>query len=137
MKFRIKSLFSLLLLLYFAGFAVAPVSAVLPSEQLFNIGDDHDFLRKRTDRTDIFLYDLALWEVLKKVKRSDDAILSSLKNSDALKNSPVHALWFVMDAGNAVSIPLPGISAYYHRNISAAQQYPHFDHSGLSPPFSA
>jgi hypothetical protein len=140
MKRNIKSLFSLVLLLYFSCFAVAPVSVVLPSEQLTDLGAQQDVLEKRTDKTAVFLYDLALWEVLKKVKHSDDSknnLISNKKSDNAPSKSCTEISLDVTGVGNAVSLPNPDISAHHNIGISAVQQYAYFDHSGLSPPFLA
>lgn len=129
-----------MLLLYFAGFAVAPVSAVLPSEQAHHIGSKQDTLEKRTDKTAVFFYDLALWEALKKVKRSDDSknnIIWEKQSDNAPNKSCAKISLNAIRIGNVVSIPILGISAYCNIGVSAVQRYTHYYHSGLAPPFLA
>jgi hypothetical protein len=139
MKSRINSLLSLILLIYFAGFAVAPVSAVLPAEQPADIGGARDSLEKRSNQTDVFLYDLALWEILTKVKRSDrskEVIAAAQRgNNDNQKDdfSPIAAA--LMGSGGIPPLPNAAISKYISTRISIVCQRAYFYRTGLAPPF--
>jgi hypothetical protein len=140
MKRRIKPLFSLFLLLYFVGFAVAPVSAILPSERCADIGADQDAIKKPTDKTNFFLVDLALWEALKKVKRSDDSkniIITDKGDDNCQENLSFRTMPCIPGIVGPATAPFSGVSSFFDSSISAVYKYVYFDHSGLSPPFLA
>jgi hypothetical protein len=72
MKFgKIKIVVTYALLLYFLCFIVPPVSSILPSVELSADTDDITAIGKDTTRERMYLFDLTLWEILKRAKRSD------------------------------------------------------------------
>lgn len=131
---RLKIFLSLFLLLYFVGFAVSPVSAIFPSDLLDN-NEQKDVFKSQKTQADLFFFDLALWEVLKKAKCSDNSayIISSQKNDGtattidsiiidgAIESARDVLLYSELTRFRAVTILSLGITS-------------RLTHSGLSPP---
>ena len=76
----------LLLLLFFVGLAVSPVSAFVPSEP--GVSKHDNTIKKDNTQSDIFIIDLILWEVLEKGRPSDysSSLHSLLIEENAAKN---------------------------------------------------
>lgn len=132
---RLKSIFTLFLLLYFVSFAVSPVSAIFPADQLEKDGA-RDLLKKKTTQADLFFFDLALWEILKKSKRSDNLrnILSVQEEVATAKNLDSK----ICDCATANVEALRRFAELTQfRAISLLSPYTTtgLTHSGLSPPF--
>lgn len=127
-------IFSIFLLLYFVGFAVSPVSAIVPSEQFDHNGQKDVFKKQRT-QADLFFFDLALWEILKKAKCSDNsAYIISSQNNDERPNT-VNSI--IIDWATDNSRDLLVYSEFTRfRTISllSLSTTPRLTHSGLSPP---
>jgi hypothetical protein len=130
-----KTIFTLLLLLYFIGFAVSPVSAIFTSDQL-DRGKQEDAFRQPSNHADLLFFDLALWEVLKRTKRSDDSMgvmfteQTDKPSEDAISKTCDGATEHEKD------LILFSESTIYH-GIRFLSPYttPQITHSGLSPPF--
>ena len=128
---RLKSIFTLLLLLYFLGFAVSPVSAIFPSEPL----DHTDVLKKQRTQGDLFFFDIALWEVLKKAKYSDNfaCVLSSQKNDETAKTIGPIIITFAADNSRCLLV-YSEFTRFRTSNLLSQGITPRLTHSGLSPP---
>jgi hypothetical protein len=134
---KLKSIFTILLLLYFVGFAVSPVSAIFPADQ-HEKDETRDLLKKRTTQADLFFFDLALWDVLKKSKRSDNSkdILLVLDRDATAKN----AISKICDSAIDTLEPLrlfPELPRYHVISLLSPYNITCLTHSGLSPPFSS
>lgn len=132
---KLKGFFAFLLLLYFAGFAVAPVSVVFPSKQL-DQNEGNNALKKQSRQTDIFLFDLALRDALQKVKRSDDAKgrLFVQKKEGSVLNADAK----ICDSAASNLTALSKFSETYRQqpiDEFSAYAYTRLVYFGLSPPF--
>lgn len=134
---RINKIFTLFLLLYFVGFAVSPVSAMFPADQLEKDGP-RDLLKKNTTQADLFFFDLALWEVLKKSKRSDKPFSLALIEKSASNAKDIDAKVCDSASHGIDSLKLHLESTQLSsESYSASDRNPRLAHSGLSPPFSS
>jgi hypothetical protein len=133
---KVNKIFTLFLLLYFVGFAVSPVSAIFPADQPEKV-EARDFLEKRTTQSDLFFFDLALWDVLKKSKRSDNSkdILLVLDKDAAAKNNIFAICNSTIDDLDPLRLFL-GLTQYHDTRLLSPYTITRFTHSGPSPPFS-
>lgn len=132
---RKYKIFTLFLLLYFVGFAVSPVSAVFPADQ-YEKDEARDLLKKRTTQADLFFFDLALWDVLKKSKRSDNSkdILLVLDKDATAKNSISKICDSAIDNLEPLRL-FPELPQYHAIRLLSPYSITRLTHSGLSPPF--
>jgi len=132
---RLKTFLTLPLLLYFACFVVLPISAVIPSLKSQDISEGQDYIGKQGSKADILLFDLALWEIIKKAKRTDD--LKTIVPCKGEKGSTV----IYAKAGDTVMVSLSALSMFskkiqfYTLDDLFTFKSLRFTHSGWSPPF--
>ncbi|MBA4372145.1 MAG: hypothetical protein C0402_04725 [Thermodesulfovibrio sp.] len=130
-----NKIFALLLLLYFVGFAVSPVSAIFPPEQLDH-SEQKDIFSKQKTQADLFFFDLALWEILKKAKCSSDNsayIISSEKNDEPAKTIGS----IIIDGATEDTQDLflySELTRFRTISLLSVDTTPRLTHSGLSPP---
>ncbi|TAN45907.1 MAG: hypothetical protein EPN22_00755 [Nitrospirae bacterium] len=123
----------LFFVLYFSGFFVAPISALLPCEQEMLLEGKQSLLEKRKEQISVLLYDIAMWEVLKKTKLPDDLKRIEIYNNDnnnGKLNISAKTVLSLTDTATFHEIYAYGISAYIDTRSSIDKQY----NSGLSPP---
>ncbi|TAN44023.1 MAG: hypothetical protein EPN22_08215 [Nitrospirae bacterium] len=130
---RLKTIFASVILLYFTLVAVLPVSALLPSNQSTNV-EQTETLKNQSSQANLFFFDLALWEILKVAKRSDNSkdsvFVKSLNKDDFTK---INSYEFI---SVALDLKLIGISSSIY-NLSPRLFITHDRYnlfSGLAPP---
>lgn len=135
MKFeKIKIAVAYALLLYFLCVVVPPVSSILPSAASLADSTDIAVIGKDTARERMYLYDLTLWEILKRAKRSDSVIAAHPQESGDHRQHIADQLIDISENGPGMC-PLPTVRFCDARNqkIKQITGYP-FATSGLSPP---
>jgi hypothetical protein len=136
MKFgKIKIVVTYALLLYFLCFIVPPVSSILPSVELSADTDDITAIGKDTTRERMYLFDLTLWEILKRAKRSDNVTALLPRGSEDHRKHIADQLIGIIENGPGM-LPLPTVRSCHAPNniIHHSAGFP-FATSGLSPPF--
>jgi hypothetical protein len=137
MKFgKTKIAVTYALLLYFLCFVVPPVSSILPSADSFADTNSIDAIGKDTTRERMYLFDLTLWEILKRAKRSDHVTALRPQGSEGC-HQPVTDQFGIVESDRDI-LPLQITSIYSTprekgRHIAGFSFAP----SGLSPPVFA
>ncbi len=131
---RLHLTLSYLLLFYFIGFVVPPVSAILPSAFLSRPAEDRLAPYKPCNQNNLMLIDLAIWEILNRAKRNDELLdkYATIQKDSTGATAPegytiasgiIQAPQFLEDiTRGTLAIPVH------------SSNNPRFSHSGLSPP---
>ena len=121
------------LLLYFVCFIVPPVSSILPSSVLLADAKNIAVIGKDNARERMYLYDLTLWEILKRAKRSDQVTAVRPQGSEG-RHQSVASQNCIVDH-DPCALPLLKATVYDtpHVVIHSLTGFP-FSFSGLSPP---
>lgn len=130
-----KTFFTLFLLLYFVGVIVSPVSAICPTDEVNFYKHNYSY-NKHTTQTDLFLFDMAYWVLLKNTKHStnvNDILSISAKSAASETDSIVLARGLIENFGELSAIPK--VSQYHDTLFVSAYSVSRSTHSGLSPPF--
>lgn len=152
MKRKTKALCRLLFLVYFACYAVFPLSAAATAAALDDARENEGLtpidslavandepavvMREDGNALQLFLYDMLLWEILKRGKPSDDSKdLSDIKVVQIPDKLFEGSGGSALDAADALLLPLSRTEAaclveFFHLSEGFS-----FSHSGLSPPF--
>lgn len=126
------------LLLYFFCFVVPPVSSILPSADTASFADTKSIaaIRKDTTRERMYLFDLTLWEILKRTKRSDNVTAVLPQRNEDHQQHVVHEIGIVASDRGMLSllttVPCREPNAKVRHRAGFSFAYP-----GLSPPSPA
>jgi hypothetical protein len=133
---KISIAITYVLLLYFLCFVVPPVSSIIPSTASLVDTKDIAAIGKDTTRERMYLFDLTLWEILKRAKRSDH-LMAPLTQGDEDYPQPI-ASQIVTTENDRDIIPLL-VSNYFHTPLVKSSHLVGFSFapSGLSPPVFA
>ena len=131
---RLHLTISYLLLFYFIGFVVPPISAILPSTFLSRLAEERLTPYKPCNQNDLMLIDLAIWEILNRAKRNDellDKYATIQKDSTGVTAPAGYAIASgIIQAPRLLEDTLRGpltITVF-------SSKHPRYSHSGLSPP---
>jgi len=137
LQMKYKRSLTFLIFVYFVCYAVAPVSSVMPSamvEAQEPVGVQED------NPADLLLYDLVLWEILKKSRQSDVLCVENFEgdHESRLDSDGVYVQGCLNVVSTATALFFPEQFGYSpSRQNIIAHLYLFFDHSGLSPPARA
>lgn len=125
------------LLLYFLFFVVPPLSSIVPSADSFALSNQRSTIGEQHKQNKLYLFDLTLWEILKRGKRSERLMAQSLHGRENHDQRLVAPLPGIAESGSE-TLPLltthsRHLSIYRIFHASGFQ----FAHSGLSPPVLA
>lgn len=131
---KIKIFVTHALLLYLLCFVVPPVSAIIPSEHSFAHKKDIVTIGKDNTRERMYLFDLTLWEILKRAKRSDNAAFLYLQDRENSRQHLTDQLTGISEDNQCMRCLLAARtwSALNESNLHTAGFS--LAHSGLSPP---
>lgn len=152
---KTRSIFTVFFTLYFVFYAVFPLSAALPREQsdiaewqgiyseavfsplkAFALFTESPAVKEqRDDQLDPFIFDMALWEILKKGRTADDAGRNKfVVKKIGPKNIPEKDMCCMFESDSVVPIPFTeAISSVQINHIPLHINAPYL-YSGLSPP---
>jgi len=134
---KIKIVVTYALLLYFLCFVIPPVSSIIPSADSFTVTKDIAAIGKDNKRERMYLFDLTLWEILKRTKRSEKLATPSLYSKEDHDQRLIAQLFGAAESGPGT---LPFLaSKICHLPINRIFHSADFSfaHSGLSPPVLA
>lgn len=131
---KIKIVITCVLLLYFLCYIVPPVSSIIPSADSFADTKGTAIMGKNTVRERMYLFDLTLWEILKRTRSSDSlTALLPQGSEDFHQRFTGHSISFVEND--------PAMLPYLAERNSPIQKDSNLHpagfpiaHSGLSPP---
>jgi len=134
---KIKIVVTHALLLYFLCFVIPPVSSIIPSADSFAVRKDIDAIGKDNTRERMYLFDLTLWEILKRTKRSEKLATLSPLCQDDHDRQLIDQLSVIFERGQETLTFLT--TRICHRTIHRIHNPAGFQfaYSGLSPPVLA
>jgi hypothetical protein len=138
MKFgKTKIAITYALLLYFLCFIVPPVSSILPSADSFVDTNVIAAIGKDTTRERMYLFDLTLWELLKRAKRSDNVTAVLPQGSEDRRQYITDQVIGIIESGPNMLSMLTVSACHVPNNKSHDIAGFPFAPSGLSPPVFA
>lgn len=134
---KIKKGCTYFLLLYFMFFVVPPLSSIVPSADVFAFSGQSYSVGEQHKQNKLYLFDLTLWEILKRGKRSE-----TLSSTFLYGNKDHEQRSFAQLSGIAETGPgtLPLLTTHSrHLSLYRIVHASGFQcaHSGLSPPVLA
>lgn len=127
-----KTIFTFFFLVYFLFYAVSPLSAAVPSEEFPGV------LEKQDNHTNLFIFDMVLWEILQKTKPSDHSKSAGKFIKKRALLSEKHFFAKIVEGVTAALIALPSPLAEVTADALTSTLFhlPHtyLEFSGLSPP---
>lgn len=134
---KIKKGCAYFLLLYFLFFVVPPLSSIVPSADVFALSGQSYSLGEQHKQNKLYLFDLTLWEILKRGKRSETLSSTFLFGNEDHEQRLFAQLSGIAETGSGMRPFLATKICQLPINRILRSSGFQFTHSGLSPPVIA